>query len=69
MNKFNNMEISHNLTSTTKNNFIKNNDNQNMISELALMENLIIEVRDYLIDNKSKFNEDKKNGINDNKKN
>ena len=68
LNKFNNMEISHNLTSTTKNNFIKNNDNQNMISELALMENLIIEVRDYLIDNKSKFNEDKKNGINDNKK-
>ena len=60
-NKLNNMDINHNLTSTSKSNYNNKNDSQIMISELDFMENLITEVRDYLIDNKTKVNEDKKN--------
>ena len=60
-NKLNNMDINHNLTSTSKSNYNNKNNSQIMISELDFMENLITEVRDYLIDNKTKVNEDKKN--------
>ena len=60
LNNINNCENNH---FNGKNNLIKSNEN-NMINELDFMEDLIIEVRDYLIE-KNKINENKKNGNNE----
>ena len=68
-NKINNFENSCNINYNAKN-FTKNNEN-NALAELDTLENLIIEVRDYLIESnngsKIKGNDNKKNNNDDNK--
>ena len=65
-NKINNFENSYNINYNAKH-FKKSNENNNAIIELDILENLITEVRDYLIDNKTKVNnESKKNNNDDN---
>ena len=64
-NKINNCDKCYNINYNSKNNLGKSNDFNN-IAELDFMEDLITEVRDYLIENKNKINEKKNNGINDN---
>ena len=62
LNKINNyfhFDNNYNINYNGKNNTIKNNGN-NMTNELDFMEDLIIEVRDYLIE-KSKINENNEN--------
>ena len=62
LNKINNyfhFDNNYNINYNGKNNSIKNNGN-NMTNELDFMEDLIIEVRDYLIE-KSKINENNEN--------
>ena len=64
-NKVNNNDNSCNINYNSKNNNFNKNSDYNEFAELNYLEELITEVRDYLVNNKNKTNENNKNNKNE----